>query len=342
MDNRPALCRIPHREATEKRWRAGEGREGSMRITPIMGGRFTVDGGTMFGVVPKSIWARLIPPVTGNAIPQCTHCLVVELNDGRVGLVDTGTGDPAEFGEKERRFHGLNDDHWQLLTALSELGISPAGIDFVVLTHLHWDHAGGTGRRQGDGPGAQLTFPNAQHFVHAIEWDDAMGGHELLGKAYPRERLSALEASRNESVLLVTDSAPDILPGVRMARTGGHTEGHCAVVLSDEELELNHPGAEALGQVATVVFAGDVCPTAAHLRMVYQTSYDTHPLVTRAWKCEMLPEIAAEGYLVVFDHDPHRLGCTITPDPGKEYRIDRELPLPRPFDESPRRPYVHT
>jgi len=297
-----------------------------MKITPIIGSRFRTDGGANFGLVPKKIWSRLIEPDEENLIPQFAHCLVVELDDGRIGVVDTGIGDPTEFSDKDRRFNGLADDNWDLVDSLATHNIDPAEVDFVVLTHMHWDHAGGTSRKAKDGTSA-LTFPNAQHFVHAIEWDDATSENPLLGNAYPADRIAALVEARLDSVILVTDDAPDILPGVRLARSGGHTEGHCAVVLTGEEIEVNHPSAGELGEVDTVVFPADVCPTAAHLRVLYQLGFDTFPLTTRSWKLDMLPEIAEEGYLLLFDHDPHRIGGTITPHPQKEFVLDKELPI---------------
>ena len=298
----------------------------AMKVTPIIGSKFRSDGGANFGLVPKKIWARLIEPDESNLIPQCAHCLLVELDDGRVGLIDTGIGDPSEFSDRERKFNGLEQDDWELMDALARNQIDPGDIHFVILTHLHWDHAGGTGRKTKK-DGWELTFPNAQHFVHGIEWDDATSSDPLLGNAYPQERIAALIESRLDSVILVTDEAPDILPGIRLARSGGHTEGHCVAVLTAKEIEINHPSAGDFGDVGTIVFPADVCPTAAHLRMLYQLGFDTYPLATRLWKHENLAEIADEGYLLIFDHDPARIGGTIRRDPGKEYLLDRELPL---------------
>lgn len=296
-----------------------------IKITPIVGSRYLSDGGAMFGLVPKPIWARLIAPDENNAIPQNANCLLVELGDGRLGLVDTGCGDPAWYAERDRRHKGL-DGPWLLMEALASMDIPAEAIDFVILTHLHWDHAGGVGRVLDDGT-TELSFPNAQHFVHGIEWDNAFSENPLLGQSYPSSTLAPLRDALQNHVLLVTDAAPDLLPGVRMARTGGHTEGHCAVVLSDERLVLNHPGAHDFPGVDTLVFAGDVCPTQGHLRMVFQTSYDTHPLDTRAWKRERLAEIAAEQYLLIFCHDPMLFAATLRPDPKHEYATDRVLPI---------------
>lgn len=296
-----------------------------MKVTPLVASRFRSDGGAMFGLVPKPIWSRLIPPNENNGIPQNANCLLVELADGRKGLVDTGCGDPAWYSEKQRSIQGL-DPEWLLPEALGAHDTELEDIAFVILSHLHWDHVGGVGRMGEDGE-PRLSFPNAQHFVHTAEWRDAGSKDPLLGQSYPPESLAALQATQSDSVLLVTDAAPDVLPGIRLARSGGHTYGHCAVVLSDEDLVVNHPDAGALGAVDTLVYAGDVCPTSSHLRLVFQTAYDTYPLDTRQWKLDHLPTIAAEPYLLMFDHDPALFGATLVPDERGGFTVGNGLPV---------------
>jgi glyoxylase-like metal-dependent hydrolase (beta-lactamase superfamily II) len=280
-----------------------------MKVTPIVASTFRTDGGTMFGMVPKSIWSTLAPPDQDNTISQYANCLVVELPDGRLGLIDTGYGDPSSYSQKLRTITHMGP-LWDLMDALAVLGLQPSQFDFVIFTHLHLDHAGGAGVVDPNGD-VRLTFPNAKHFVHQWEWRAATADDPLLGDAYPDRAVSALRNVETEQLLLVTDAAPDILPGVRMARTGGHTEGHCAIVLTDDLIEIHHPDAETLQRFTTVVFAGDVCPTQGHLRPVYQTAFDVYPLTTRQWKQEFLPDIATEGYLLLYCHDPTCFGSTL-------------------------------
>lgn len=294
-----------------------------MRVTPVIADRTLVDGGANYGLVPKPLWSRLTPTDEQNRIAQNANCLLVELQDGRVGIVDTGAGAPAWHSDKFREIHAMGDD-WPLLSALAHYQLAPEDLSFVVLSHLHWDHAGGIGRLGAEGE-PQLTFPNAQHFVHALEWDDATSGDPVFGNAYPDAIWGALEAVRQNGLLLVTDAAPDILPGIRMARSGGHTRGHCAVILSDDSLTFRHPDAESLAGVDTVVFAGDLCPSQWHLRLLYLTSYDTHPLDTRGWKLEFLPEIASEGYLVAFCHDAGLAGALIAPGEKNDFVVKTPL-----------------
>ena len=294
-----------------------------MLVTPIVASSFLSDGGAMFGFIPKPIWSKLIPSNDRNAIQQQATCLVVQLDDGRTGIVETGCGDPAQFPDKERQRNGL-PDAWQLLDALRGLDIHPDNIDFVVLTHLHWDHAGGAHRINEQGESV-LTFPNAQHFVHTDEWFDATHNDPLLFKSYPATCIDPLVANQSDSVVLVTDLAPDILPGIRLARSGGHTRGHCVVVLHHEDLVLRHPQADEFSDIRTVVCASDICSTQHHLRMVFQTSYDTFPLQTRKWKQDNFPQIAVDNDLLIFGHDATCFGACIAPDDKQEFKVTRTL-----------------
>lgn len=282
-----------------------------MRVTPLIASTFYSDGGTMFGLVPKPIWAKRIAPDEHNRIPQHAHVLFIELEDGRCGLVDTGCGAADRFSEKEQRLHGLCPG-WPLGDALSKLGKSPDDIAFVVYTHLHWDHAGGA-----------YAFPRAEHIIHEVEWRDATSGDPLLYKSYPAEILAPL---RDLNKRLVNDDESEILPGIWLHRTSGHTRGHCAVRLVHPRLQINHPFADRIGGVTQALFCGDVCPMQHNLRMVFQTSYDTFPLDTRAWKRTWLPRAARERILLLFDHDPDLFGATIREDAREEFVVTETLP----------------
>ncbi len=289
-----------------------------MIITPLIASTFRSDGGSMFGLVPKPIWSKLTPADERNRIAQSANVLLVELNDGRRGLIDTGCGSAHKFSDKERSLHGLGGG-WPLEEALAARGTGLDAIDFVIFTHLHWDHAGGAGRPDGQG-GIAPSFPRAVHIVHEQEWWDAVSGNPLLYKSYPAETLAPLRQMESR-LQLISGADTEVLPGIRLIQSGGHTRGHCVVLIHDDPLRMDHPGSGAVPATSTLVFAGDVCPSRHHLRMVFQTAYDTFPLQTRAWKREWLKRIADERIMLCFDHDPETAAAVIRADTEREFAV---------------------
>ena len=242
-----------------------------MKLTPLVASRFRVDGGTIFGIVPRVIWQRLIAPDEANRIAQNLNTWLVELDDGRKGLLDLGCGDPNWFSDKERQIHHL-DDRWLLADQLASMGLKRHTIKFVILSHLHWDHAGGVAHCQEDQ--LSVAFPNAVHYVHGDEWTDATAGNPLLYRAYSENTIRPLQQMNSESIRLVEDDDAKILPGIRMIRTGGHTSGHCCIVFEANAIEVVHPQAKRLPEITRAVYAADVCPMQYNLRMVYGLSFD--------------------------------------------------------------------
>lgn len=291
-----------------------------MRISPIVASTFRSDGGAMFGLVPKPMWSQLIPPNERNAIPQNANGLLLETDDGELGLVDTGCGSRELFKERDALLHDLAPG-WPLEAALNARGKQLGDVSFVILTHAHWDHAGGLLRP--DGTGTSPSFPHARVYLHAREWDCAMGDDPLLGKSYPPSVREALAALPSEQRVLVKGDDEEILPGVRLARTGGHTEGHCAVIFDGKHVSFQHPEAPEPGSVPEWVFASDVCPTQHHLRMVFQTAYDTYPLETRAWKRAWLPRLAESGGVLLFCHDPKACGALLQAEERMEFKASK-------------------
>jgi len=294
-----------------------------MKVTPLIASQFTSDGGTMFGLVPKPIWSKLIAADADNRIRQNANILLVTMDDGSLGLIDTGCGPARKFTAKEIEVHGLGPG-WPLMEGLAARGISPDDIAFVIFSHLHWDHAGGAS----DGtPGEwHPSFPNADHYVHAQEWEDAFAGDPLLYKSYPAETVQPLQAVPAGKWHKVTSERKEIRPGITLVRSGGHTRGHAVIVLEDfDGIEIMHPESIFMFPPKRLVYAGDVCPTRHNFRMVFQTSYDTYPLDTRRWKRAWLPEMAADGTVILFDHDPDLFGATVKVHERREFAVDKTL-----------------
>ncbi len=272
---------------------------GNWQLDTVSGGRFRLDGGTMFGIVPKVLWERLAPADDRNRIPLATNCVLARDGTHTV-LVDTGYG--GKLTEKEREIFVAQPGE-PLLDSLAALGVAAEDIDLVVLSHLHFDHAGGGTRRTPDGRLAP-TFPKATYVVQRTEWVDATSGAAELEGAYPAENVLPLA---EHGRLRLIDGDVEIVPGLTSVATSGHTAGHMALRWASG------------GQ--TAVYLGDLCPTSAHLRRMWGMGYDVLPLETRRRKPDMLGQAADGGHVVLWDHDPNMAACLVQRDPQREFVV---------------------
>ena len=252
------------------------------QIDLIEAGRLRLDGGAMFGIVPRPLWERRIPPDDRNRIPLAMRCLLLR-GHGRTILVDAGLGHKSDA--KFESIYGVDHGHSTLLGSLGARGVGPGDVTDVVLTHLHFDHAGGATVRQPDGSLA-LTFPGADHHVQRAHWDWAHASPRE-GASFLAENLDPIESS-GRLALRDGDDAP--FPGVALHVVDGHTRGQQLVRVTDGERSVLH--------------AADLVPTAAHVPLLWVMAYDVEPLATLAEKEEVLGRAAREGWTVVFEHDP--------------------------------------
>jgi glyoxylase-like metal-dependent hydrolase (beta-lactamase superfamily II) len=256
-------------------------RFGDLTLALVNGGNFRLDGGAMHGVVPKTIWARLSSCDELNRCEYATNCLLIDGRGHRL-LVETGNGD--KFGAKERSIYGI-DHEGSVGKHLTALGVAPESIDAVIMTHLHFDHAGGATRRTPSG--LAPVFPRARHVVQRREYDDACHPHERNRASYLAENFAPLVEA---GLLDLVDGEREIAPGVRVLPTPGHTAGHQSVLVDD-------------GHGARVLFLGDVVPTSVHVRLPFLMAYDLDVVRTLETKRALLGRAADEGWLVVFGHD---------------------------------------
>ncbi|MGH7127394.1 MAG: MBL fold metallo-hydrolase [Planctomycetaceae bacterium] len=276
---------------------------GQFELTTISGGRFSIDGGTMFGVVPKTLWNRVVPADEGNFIPQATNCVLVRTGRQTM-LIDTGYG--SKLDEKQRRIF-RSEEGDPLLDSLASKGVTPEEIDVVVLSHLHFDHAGGATRRDESGK-LVPTFPNAEYVAQRREWETASADLPELRGAYPQENFLPL-AETGQLRLIEGDG--EILPGFRARVTGGHTTFHMAIVIeSDGE---------------TAVYLGDICPMWGHLPTLWCMAYDVDLLETRRVKPRLLGEIADSGWLALSDHDAQHAAARIRRDEKRDFAVSDAL-----------------
>jgi glyoxylase-like metal-dependent hydrolase (beta-lactamase superfamily II) len=260
---------------------------GRLRCHTLEGGRQRLDGGAMFGVVPKPLWERKIPPDERNRIPLAMRCLLVEHPDGLV-LIDTGLGNKenAKFLDIYGVENAGTPGPTTLEDSLRAAGHGPEDVRWVINTHLHFDHAGGNTVKRESGA-VDLAFPNAAYVVQRRELEFASTPNERIRASYlPPNFAPVTDAGRWRLV----DGEVDVLPGIRVLPTPGHVPFHQAVLVSDA------------GEAAC--FLGDLVPTSAHLPAPWIMGYDLEPLVTLATKKALLPRAAAEGWQLVFEHDP--------------------------------------
>lgn len=270
---------------------------GDIRLSFVSGGRLRIDGGNMFGVVPRVMWEKVSPPDELNRIRLDTNCILVHAPDS-LGLVDTGYGGKSH--PKQRQRHEL-DEGELLLRNLAANDVEPGDVDWVLLTHLHFDHAGGATCR--DAAGSLLpTFPRARYIVQRSEWEDATGELPELAGAYFTDDFLPLEKA---GLVDFIEGDVEITPGVTTKLTGGHTRGH-QIVRFESAAE-------------SAVLLGDMCPTCGHLPPFWTMSYDQFPLDVRRRKPGLLDDIVGHNRLALFSHDPQVLAARLTKGPQGEY-----------------------
>jgi len=262
---------------------------GALELLPLSDGFLHLDGGAMFGVVPKPLWERVAPADARNRIRMAMRPLLVRGirrepdSPAPTLLIDAGCGNKldtrtAEIYAFDRARHM---DH-----ALADAGLTAEDIDLVLASHLHFDHAGGFTTRGSDGV-VRPRFPRARYIVRAGEWNDATHPNERTRASYLEENLLPL---RDADVVTFIEEDCEVASGVRVRRTGGHTMHHQIVMI------------ESAGK--TAVFMADVVPTAAHIPLPWIMGYDLYPVDTLEFKRMFLREAVEREYLVFFEHDP--------------------------------------
>ena len=254
---------------------------GDLELISLNDGFFRLDGGAMFGVIPKPLWAPKAPPDDRNRILLAMRPLVVR--GARTMIIDAGAGDKEN--QKFRDIYGL-DRARHLDHSLAEAGLTVEDIEIVLASHLHFDHAGGFTVRDASGR-LRPRFPRAQYVVRRGEWEDATHPNARTKGSYFLDNYVPLAEA---GVLQLVDDDQMIMPGVRVRRTGGHTPHHQIVLI------------ESGGQSAA--FVADLMPTTAHLPDVWVMGYDLNPLETMSVRHQFVQEAIEKETLVFFEHDP--------------------------------------
>jgi len=281
-------------------------RVGRLTCHALEAGMQRLDGGAMFGVVPKPLWERRIAPDERNRIPLALRCLLVEHDDGLV-LIDTGLGNKEDA--KFRDIYGVQNDgkdgRTRLEDALAELGARPEDVRWVINTHLHFDHAGGNTYREVAGTVA-VSFPQARYVVQKGEFDFARHTNERTAASYLPHNFAPV-------AFQLVDGEAEPVPGIRCLPTPGHVPFHQSVLI------------ESGGERAC--FLADLVPTSAHLPLPWIMGYDLQPLVTLESKRQLYRRAEAEGWLLVFEHDPAVVAARLGRPGGKDTGFGLVEPL---------------
>jgi glyoxylase-like metal-dependent hydrolase (beta-lactamase superfamily II) len=275
---------------------------GDFKLTVVSDGEFRLDGGAMFGVVPRVLWEKEKPPDERNRIKMGTNCLLVERGDDLL-LIDTGIGD-----KHEDRFldnYGLPPGATRLPDSIRQAGYELEDVTHVLLSHLHFDHCGWNTRR--DGGRLVPTFPRARYWLQSGEVEHGRHPNERDRASYFPDNWEPLFEAR--VVELFSEEAEPI-SGVKAVRTPGHNSDMCIVLLDG-------------GHDRKAVYWADLVPTSAHVSYPWIMSYDLYPLTTLENKKKWLPQAAAGGWLCVFEHDPEVPFARLVEDKPGRYRASR-------------------
>lgn len=277
-----------------------------MKISALHAGYFKLDGGAMFGIVPKRLWEKLNPPDPQNMCSWAMRPLLVQTSDGRNIVIDTGIGNKQD---EKFRSHFMPFGEQTLFGSLAELGLQREDITDVFLTHLHFDHCGGALWKNETSGEIELAFPNAQYWSNRVHFEWAMEPNERERASFLKENfLPLLEARRLQFLDVKQDL--EFCPGFKVRFYNGHTEALMAPLLRAEN------GRQLL-------YCADAMPSRWHIGMPYIMAYDIRPLITLEEKTKMLQDAVAEQTILFFEHDPSAECGTVRKDDAGRIVLDQ-------------------
>ena len=285
-------------------WQNGRMRIGPWELSSIETGWFALDGGAMFGVVPRTLWEKQIPADERSRIGLALRAMLIEEVEGpRKILVDTGIG--QKWNAKGADIFGVDHDNYDLHRSLAERGLKTSDITDVLLTHLHFDHAGGATMREGDK--IVPTFPNATYHLQQDNLAWALNPTEKDRASYLPENFEALQ---REGVLELLDGPGEWLPGIELLISHGHTKA----------MQLPH----VHGPEGHVAYCADMIPTSVHVPVPWVMGYDNFPLTTIEEKKQVLARAVEEDWILFFEHDPFGPAARVQAGPRGFKAGDRE------------------
>ena len=272
---------------------------GNYDVTMIDAGRYKLDGGAMFGVVPRTLWQKENPPDEKNRITMSLNTLLL-VGDGKIILVDTGVGD--KFTDKFREIYAIDYSEHSLVKSLLQHNIQPENVTDVILTHLHFDHVGGSTYYDNEG-NLQLQFPNATHYVQKKQLEWAQKGFAKDRASYLSENIQPLIDSGQLKVL---SGAEELFKDVELLLSDGHTVAQQLVLIR--------------GNGKNLLYAADLIPMTAHIPLPWVMAYDLYPVTSIQEKEEILKKAVAENWMIFFEHDP-RTYCGTVEEGDRGYQL---------------------
>lgn len=275
---------------------------GDFKLDIVSDGTLRLDGGAMFGIVPKVIWEKVAQPDEKNRILIGLNCLLISTPKHNI-LVDTGVGE--KWSEKQLSIYAISHPP-TILTSLEKLGLKAEDISIVINTHLHFDHAGGNTRLNSKGE-IIPTFPNAQYYVQYSEYKHACNPHERDQASYLSENWIALEKAGQ---LFFTQDTEEIVPGVSVFRVPGHNLDTQLVKVTYED--------------KTVVFLADIIPTTLHLPISWVMGYDLYPVELMEQKKFLISQAISQNWVCIFEHDAKIPAGKIISN-GQKYQVEKVI-----------------
>ncbi len=280
-------------------------RIGNYTLSSLESGRFFLDGGAMFGVVPKVIWNKTNPADQRNRIELALRVLIIR-GEGRNVIVDTGIGE--NWDPKFADIYGVDHSSVTLDKSLAKIGLAVADITNVIITHLHFDHTGGAMVKGASGS-MQPAFPNAKYFIQKKHYEWAVKPSEKDKASFVAERFVPLY---EQGKLALLDGEMELRPGIYIKLSDGHTIAQQTVLVTDGTKTLYHPG--------------DMIPTSSHVPLPFIMGYDNYPLITLEEKADILRKAADRNWILFFEHDP-RHAATLVERTERGFRAGEPIDL---------------
>ena len=265
---------------------------------------FGLDGGAMFGIIPKPVWEKKVSADELNRVNMVTRSLLLVSDEKKI-LIDTGNG--TKWEEKYKKIYDINTDQYNIEKSLGKYGFSSEQITDVICTHMHFDHIGGNTKiKSGE---VVPTFPNAKYWISEENWNLANHPSQKDAGSFIEHDWKVL--AENQMIEIIDGREP-FIEGIETIVTHGHTPGLLHPIVSDGSNKL--------------FYGADIFPMVAHIPIPWVMAYDVQPVVTMEEKQKLLQRMEREDWILFFEHDPHIQACTVHKD-GKHYKLNKEIKI---------------